>query len=446
MLIRRASLLSGDVVDIRVSERITEIGVDLPPTPDEDAFDAAGGLVIPGLHDHHLHVRAAAAALASVPVGPPHVRDRAQLGVALEHAAAGGDGWIRAVGYHDSVAGPLTMELLDSLCPVVPLRVQHRSGAMWVLNSAGLAAIGLEDHPDGQLFRADSAPPWPDRPPALGLLSDTLLSYGVTGVTDATPGQSVSDIQSLAAARLSGEFVPRLHCLARPEINAVTGVTLGPTKRILDDITLDLESLQGWIAGCHQAGRAVAVHCVTAGQLVVTMAALRGAGVHPDDRIEHAAVVPGDCIADLAELGITVVTQPNFVAERGDEYLADVPGDEHHQLWRVRSLSDAGVKVALSTDAPFGAADPWAAMRAAIARSAPSGSVLGAGERITPREALMGFLGALSDPSTSRGIAVDEPGDLCVLSEPVETVLAGLKSSLVAATVIGGELKWHHIR
>jgi predicted amidohydrolase YtcJ len=441
MMIRRASLLWGDVVDIRVSECITEIGVDLDPMGDF-VFDAAGGLVIPGLHDHHLHVRAAAAALASVPVGPPQVRDRSQLGLALEQAVPGDDGWIRAVGYHDSVAGPLTRDLLDQLVAVVPLRVQHRSGVMWVLNSVGLAFIGLDDHPDGQLFRVDSAPPWPDRRAALGLLSDTLLSYGVTGVTDATPGQSASDLQSLGAAHLSGEFTPRLHCLARPEIDAMPGVTLGPTKRILDDITLDLESLQDWIAHCHGVDRAVAVHCVTASQLVVTMAALRGAGVHPGDRIEHAAVVPADCIADLAELGVTVVTQPNFVAERGDEYLTDVPVDEHDQLWRVGSLRAAGVQLALSTDAPFGAADPWAAMRAAVQRVTPSGSVLGSAERVTATEALMGFLGAPDDPSAPRTVSIGAPGDLCVLSGPAATVLAELDARLIAATVVGGELKW----
>ena len=55
-----------------------------------------------------------------------------------------------------------------------------------------------------------------------------------------------------------------------------------------------------------------------------------------------------------------MVTQPNFVAERGDQYLADVPAGEHHELWRLASLKDAGVPVALSTDMPFGDADPWA--------------------------------------------------------------------------------------
>ena len=144
---------------------------------------------------------------------------------------------------------------------------------------------------------------------------------------------------------------------------------LAPGKRILHDADLDLDELTAWIAERHAADAPVAVHCVTAAQLVVTLSALRAAGTHPHDRIEHAAVVPDDSLADLADLGVTVVTQPNFVAERGDQYLADVPAAEHHELWRVASLRSAGVTVALSTDMPFGDGDPWATMRAAVRRT-----------------------------------------------------------------------------
>ena len=117
----------------------------------------------------------------------------------------------------------------------------------------------------------------------------------------------------------------RVHCLA-------------PGKRILHDGDLDLAELTAWVAERHAADAPVAVHCVTAAQLVVTLSALREAGTHPQDRIEHAAVVPDDSMADLTDLGVTVVTQPNFVAERGDQYLTDVPAAEHHELWRVASL------------------------------------------------------------------------------------------------------------
>lgn len=438
MLITGAQLLDGSRADVRVEDTITEVGA-LRPRSGEDVLDARGGTLIPGLHDHHVHLRAAAAALGSVHVGPPEVRTADGMRAVLQRAARRPDGWIRAVGYHDSVAGPLDRDVLDQLSPRTPVRVQHRSGALWILNSAALESIGAADHADGRLFRQDAALARTE-PPSFGELSARLAAYGVTAVTDATPGYGHHDVEGFTRARRSGELRQRLHCMAVAGTGATEMVSIGPAKMILDDPGLDLEALTDWVIGNHVAGHPVAVHAVTDAQLVVTIAALRTAGVLAGDRIEHAAVVPPDCIADLADLGITVVTQPNFVAERGDQYLAEVPVSQHDQLWRVATLAGAGVPVALSTDVPFGAGDPWAAMRAAVHRRTPSGAVLAAAERISPATALRGFLGRPDRPAVPRRIAPGEPGDLCLLSAPPETVLAELDAALVTATVIDGEL------
>ena len=185
--------------------------------------------------------------------------------------------------------------------------------------------------------------------------------------------------------------------------NSPSGARAGAGKRILHDDGLDLDELTSWIAGRHDGGTPVAVHCVTAAQLVVTIAALRAAGALAGDRIEHAAVAPDDCLTDLAELGLTVVTQPNFVAERGDQYLVDVPAVELPQLWRLRSLLESRVRVALSTDSPFGGGDPWAAMRAAVRRETPAGAVLGPSERVSAATALNLFFGAAEEPPGHAG-------------------------------------------
>ncbi|OMC03382.1 amidohydrolase [Mycobacterium sp. NS-7484] len=421
MLIRRATLLDGRVTDILVGETIEAVAESLPAEPQEQVIDAAFATVIPGLHDHHLHVHSAAAEQDSVRVGPAEVADEAALASVLAAAAPGSDGWIRAVGYHEAVAGPLDRRRLDRLSADVPVRVQHRSGVLWTVNSAGLAALGLTEHPDGILRSADHT--WSDtlqrRPAAVAEFSDTLAGYGVTGVTDATPDLRPED-------RPVG-LRQRAHYLA-------------PGKRILHDDSLDLEALTAWIAERHRAGAPVAVHCVTSAQLVVTIAALRAAGSHPGDRIEHAAMVPADVVDDLVALGATVVTQPNFVAERGDQYRTDVPADEQDQLWRVATLLDAGVPVALSTDAPFGAADPWAAMRAAVHRRTPAGVVLNPAERITAVRALTLFFGSTEHPAVPRRIAAGEPGDLCLLAAAPQRVLDELDAALVATTIIGGEV------
>ncbi|OBI80764.1 amidohydrolase family protein [Mycobacterium sp. 1245805.9] len=429
MLIHRATLLDGRTVDIRVGAQIEEMGDGLVAGEGEGVLYAGGGTVLPGLHDHHVHLRSAASALDSFFVGPPGVSTKDQLTQLLSNATPGPDGWIRAVGYHESVAGELDRTALDAVVRDIPVRIQHRSGALWILNSEALGRVGLPDHPDGRLRSADRG--WSDalaqRETDLAELSRRITATGVTGVTDATPDLGADDMVALLVAHRRGEFRPRPSFLA-------------PGKKILHDDRLDLDALTAWIADRHGEGRPVAVHCVTAAQLVVTIAALRAAGSHPLDRIEHAAVVPDDNLADLADLGVTVVTQPNFVAERGDQYLADVPAAEHPQLWRVASLLDAAVPVALSTDMPFGHGDPWTAMRAAVYRTTPSGAVLNGNECVPARTALTMFLGRPDDPGRPRSVETGQPGDLCVLTEPPETALAELDAGMVAATVIGGEL------
>lgn len=423
MLIQRATLLDGRVADIRVGDVIADVARKLKPRPKEIVWDAQMGTVIPGLHDHHLHLRAAAAALDSVDAGPPTVRTAAQFTRAIDAAEPGDDGWIRAIGYHESVAGELDRARLDAVAPTTPLRVQHRSGALWILNSAALARIGDADHPDGRLRSSKARlAAVPRRKPDMQALGCLLASYGVTGLTDATPDLEPDDIAHLTTA-----FSQRVRCLA-------------PGKKILHDDELDLDGLSRWIANRHAADVPVAIHCVTAAQLVVTIAALRAAGTHPLDRIEHAAMVPDGCIRDLAELGITVVTQPNFVGERGDQYRDDLPANEHAHLWRIASLAQAGVLVAASTDAPFGAPDPWAAMRAAVTRATPSGHVLGPQERVDPLHAVQLFLGSGERPARPRRIASGQPGDLCILSLPPTEALRTLDSDMVLATVVAGIL------
>lgn len=442
MLIQRALLPGGSVVDIRLGDTIEEVAPQLTARRGEEVLDARNATVIPGLHDHHLHLRSAAAALDSVCVGPPQVHTLDELAAALRAATVDRDGWVRCYGYHETVAGELNAALLDRFSPEVPVRVAHRSGALWVLNSAGLARIGMADHADGRLLRAhgDPVPALPRREPSLSRLSRQLAARGVTGITEATPGHTDTDIAAFASARSSGKLRQRLHCLAPAGTAPAAGITLGPAKIILDDARLDLDALTKALGDNHSRDHGVALHCVTDAQLTVAIAAWQSTGTHPDDRIEHAAVVPDDRLADLAALQITVVTQPNFVAERGDDYLAEIEPDRHHELWRLASLRDNGIPVALSTDTPFGDGDPWATMRAAVHRSTPSGAVVGPAERVSAGVALQLFTGRPDRPATPRRIARGEPGDLCVLAgDP-----AALDAGLIVVTVIAGEVVYQH--
>ena len=456
LLLRHAELVGGRPADIRVRDGVVvQVAPALERLPGEEVLDCGGGAVIPGLCDHHLHLHAMAAARSSVRCGPPSARTASELAAALRAAAPDENGWIRGTGYTESVAGDLDAAALDALRPDVPIRVQHRSGALWVLNSAALAAVGAYEagqpgverdaagRPTGRLWRSDG---WlrerlgPRLLPSLAAVGARLLRHGITAVTDATPDLDEAAIKSVSDAMARGELPPRVHLLGvrlGASLPPTPGLTVGPYKIVLADSgMLTYPELVERISAAHEAGRAVAVHCVTLEALVLLLAALRDTGTRPGDRIEHAGIVPADLIADLAQLGVRVVTQPGFLPDRGDDFLRDLPVAEHADLYRCGSLLRAGVPVALSSDAPFGPVDPWAVMAAAVSRRTASGRVAGAGERVTFGAALAAYLGSPDDPGgPPRRVAAGSPAGLIVLRmpfaelpgepSPVRAVLAG---------------------
>ncbi|MEV0685430.1 amidohydrolase family protein [Nocardia sp. NPDC050378] len=413
-------------------------------------IEARGGWLLPGLHDHHIHLRALAARDDSVPVGPPQVIGPDEFAAALRRACVRlpTDGWLRGVGYHESVAGPLDRDVLDHLAPDRKVRVQHRSGALWVLNSAACRAAGVDScalpgierdaagRATGRLWRLDS---WlgdrvGTRHGDLAALGARAAAAGVTGFTDATPDLTANAIDALAAEVSSGALPQRVHCMAPPARTRPPddAFALGPTKILLDDT--DLPTLPAFIArieAAHAIGRPVAVHCVTPVQLLLTAAALDDAGILSGDRIEHGALIPADTLNWLRRSSVTVVTQPHFPVERAAQYAADVDPADRPDLWRLGSLRDAGIGLAAGTDAPFGGADPWAVIRAAMHRPEP--------ERLSLTAAVGLFLGEPAHPARRRRISSGAPADLTLLRLPPTDIIVPSRT-LVAATVIRGEV------
>jgi predicted amidohydrolase YtcJ len=450
---------------VRVSaEEILEVGAGLAPRRGEVVLDATGGAVIPGLHDHHVHLRGLLAARLSLDLtaaADPGEFDRM---LAAAAAAVSPGRWLRGTGWSEFFAGPLDRHRMDALTGAVPARVQHRSGAMWVLNSAALRRVGADDSdatgierddrgvPTGRLLRLDG---WlrGRLPDGVGLPDDWLRAgladygrqcarLGLTGFTDATPDRAQPDVDEFGRLSADGTFPQRLLLMGPPGLRPPPAgrVTVGPRKVILDDAALpEVGDLAVLAEQTHQQGSALAVHCVTAEQLIVAVAAFERAGA-AGDRIEHASVVPPGYAAKLARLGLTVVTQPGFISARGDDYLREVPAPEQPWLYPCATLARAGTALAAGTDAPFGPQDPWRCVAAAVTRLAPSGRVVGPPERLSPARALRLFLTAADDPGRLREIRPGNPGDVCVLRTPLRPFLSSPSADGVRASIIGGHL------
>lgn len=442
MLIRQAEIWDYGAADVRIADgQIVEIG-NLAPAPSETVLDAQGGALLPGLHDHHIHLAGLAVRAASVPCGPPEVNDAAELAAQLQRP---GSGWIRGIGYHESVMGLPDKHDLDALVAHRPLRVQHRSGRLWLFNSLGLETVlthaeppaGL-DHARGHLFDEDA---WlqtalASTPPDFATASAELARCGVTGVTDMSPRNDPVIARHFARQRETGSL--RQHVLLAGTLG---DWTKGPAKLHLHEAAFpDFDETLAFIAAAHDQHRGVAIHCVSEIELVFALAAIEAAGAVPGDRIEHASVASPELVARMAALGLSTCVQPHFVSERGDRYLTDVEPRHHGDLYRLRSLVDAGIPLAGGSDAPFVSADPWQAMAAAVSRRTRDGQVIGAGEALTPEEALALYFADPLDLTRERRIAPGEPADLCLLDRPWALARESLSAQAVRATFVSGQL------
>jgi predicted amidohydrolase YtcJ len=432
VLIRNADI-DGERLDLRIDgARIAEIGARLAAGLDETVIDAAGVALLPGLHDHHIHLRALAAARASVRCDSPQIAELLRAADARLEAGA----WLRGVAYHESVAGELDRAALDALLPDRPLRIQHRSGRLWIFNSAAIERLAPEadaplDVRRGHLLDADD---WlrarlRGQPPSLQAISRELAAHGVTGVTDTTHHNGPDVIETFAATQARGELLQTVRVMGDARLDDASGhdgVQRGEHKFHLHEHALpELDTLIAAIQRSHAHGRGCAFHCVTRTELVFALAALREAGALAGDRIEHAAVAPPDLVANIASLGLAVVTQPGFIAERGDDYLREVESVDRPWLYRLRGFIDAGVPLGLSTDAPFTEPDPWRAMQAAIGRRSAGGATLGPAETLDASQALRGFLAPLEAPgAAARRLVTGAPADLCLLDRSLDAALA----------------------
>lgn len=452
MLIRNAQIWQQGVADVRIADaRISAMGA-LDTLDGEVAIDAAGCALLPGLHDHHIHLAALAAKQASVVCGPPDVVDEASLAVALQQP---GDSWLRGVGYHDSVAGMLDATALDRMVKSRPVRIQHRSGRMWFLNSLALGILleratpplGLERDGGGFTGRLFDEDAWlrdtlASTPPCFGAVSAQLAAMGVTGLTDMSPANDTVMAEHFRAEQNAGRLLQSCVLAGTLELaNAEfdDNLQLGQAKLHLHEAALpDLDQTISFIQAAHNQGRSIAVHCTTETELVFALAAIDAAGVLRGDRIEHAGIAPDTLVTEIRRMGLWVVSQPHFISERGDQYVQDVEAHDVPWLYRLRAFLNAGVPLAGGSDAPFGSPNPWSAMAAAVSRTTRSGLQLGAEEALSPDEALALFFSDPLDLTRQRSIDVGAVADLCLLDRPWEAARERLLASDVRMTIAGG--------
>lgn len=158
-------------------------------------------------------------------------------------------------------------------------------------------------------------------------------------------------------------------------------------------------------------------------------------------RIEHFGIARPDQVARAGALGIAATPQAGFIGPIGDQMADRVGPDRADWLYRGRSVIDAGILLAGSSDLPVADNDLRRGMQSAVDRRTDSGAVLGAAEAITVEEALRSHTewaalatGQIADKGT---LEAGKLADFAVFSGSPLTA-PSIRELTVVATIVGG--------
>jgi len=433
--------------------------------PRAERIDCGGATILPGLIDPHLHLFALAARHAHLDCADAADVDALLSELAARATTLPSGAWLRAEGADEARLGRLpTPEELERAAPRNPVRLRHRSRHASVLSASALARLPAEiaradglvsGHEDvvgaavGPLDAGEIAA-------GLALTSHELAALGITTVADATPRRFAA-LTPVRRAMDDGTFSQRLFAMRpwnAPQWRGRGRLQPGPVKIMVEETPTGLDpspvELASRIRAAAARGAQVAVHCVGAATLVAALDAFAALPARHRrgrrHRLEHLAECPPPLVARIAALGLTVVTNPAFVYWRGDVYRRETDGAGRAWLYRARSLVAAGVSVAVASDAPVVAADPWLGMAAARTRRTRAGATLGPGERVDAATAL-----AFATTNAAASLHADRlgrlvpgaPADLVVVTpDPVTASASAMRRTAVRLTMIDGRIAW----
>ncbi len=447
--------------------------------------------VAPGFIDCHLHFMEAASAAAGNSVLRCHTITEllADLRIAAGKTPPGN--WLRVFGCDESLLydrrGPTRAEL-DHSTPKNPLRLRHQTLHGSWLNSRAISALGLE-HPDFQpppgatlirdaqgrmtglvvgmeewlsarMARVTGA----ELDARARVFSRELAAAGVTSITDATVRNGLEDITTLDGLVASGAIVQRTsamvgtqHFEQLPELREIEragGIRVSGIK-FMGVNRWEMPLLVNSVAKALTAQMDCAFHCTEVEELDAALIAIQTARARiPVEtlggsvcRIEHGGLIPPEYPERIAALDAWVVTNPGFIHYRGAKYAGE-PGLIPF-LYRARSLTAAGIRVAAGSDAPVTPAKPLTAIAAAVSRTSMDGYELAPSEALDTAAALAMFTSSAAQLCRLQA-GIIEPGalaDLIVLpANPVSLSPPDLLKLSVDITIIGGHVVYERGR
>jgi hypothetical protein len=161
-------------------------------------------------------------------------------------------------------------------------------------------------------------------------------------------------------------------------------------------------------------------------------------------RLEHCGILRPDLIQRIKRLGVVPVGQPPFINEFGDGFLRHLGRERAQLTYALKSVLDAGIHLAASSDSPVSSFQPLLGIKACVTERTASGVDFAPGERITVEQAIALYTRAGAYASFEEDLkGTITPGklaDLAVLgADPRAVDPETLDQVPVLATIRGGE-------
>lgn len=420
--------------------------------------DLAGGTLLPGFNDAHVHiwklgllltvqVDARGAAAPTLPAIVEKFRQRA--------ASTPPGAWITGRGYNEAMLPERrhpTRHDLNAASEVHPIALTRTCGHMIVANTRALELAGITDDtpdPPGGMIVRDAAGHATGlvQETAMGLITRVMtdpddatmrraieatfshqLALGITSATD--PLLTPDHLRVYHQIETAGGMAVRVNGLPIRRPDGAAAVTLPlPTRYVSDTLRIDCvkffadgglsgataaisipyhvtgergmlrfadEELRGLMQEAHDAGFRIATHAI--GDVAIEQVIGAYEAIHAATpsalrhRIEHLGLPSADHLRRCAALGIIAVPQTVFLHALGLTYRRYLPDVFYPRCFPVRAMLDAGLTVALSSDAPVVPDDnPLLGLRAAVDRADGAGNPIAPEQAITRYEALFAY-------------------------------------------------------
>jgi predicted amidohydrolase YtcJ len=150
----------------------------------------------------------------------------------------------------------------------------------------------------------------------------------------------------------------------------------------------------------HDAGYAIAIHSIGDRSTDLVMDAFEQLDDARRHRIEHAMLLSDAQIERLSRLGCLVTMQPEFLKCFANSYRKQLPSPRFEQLERFRSVSEAGIPLALNSDRPITPGNPLDGIDTATNR--PEG--FDPSENVSRKQAILGYTSVAARANGDEGL------------------------------------------